>query len=126
MPSHPGVKKLRDMLNRPGFIYALGIWDPYTARVSESMGMQCVHIGGYQLGIGNVTSEPLITLTELAYTTRMVSNAVTQELKRVLTNFRNTGASGLPAKEMIAWRKECETLIGLDEMYKVERDTVER
>ena len=88
MPSHPGVKKLRDMLNRPGFIYALGIWDPYTVR--------------------------------------MVSNAVTQELKRVLTNFRNIGASGLPAKEMIAWRKECETLIGLDEMYKVERDTVER
>ncbi len=292
MPTHPGVKKLRDMLNRPGFIYALGIWDPYTARVSEAMGMQCVHIGGYQLGIGNVTSEPLITLTELAYTTRMVSNAVkipvivdcgagygeplhvmrcvreieqagaaglhiedqifpkrvhyhqgiehtvsreelvakikyavaarsdpnfmimgrtdamkthgfeegvvranmmleagadavqlfpntveeckrvtrevkghvcyvnsegnrferpifsvkqfedmgfkmttnptallcpvTQELKRVLTNFRTKGESGLPAQEMIAWRKECETLIGLDEMYKVERDTVEK
>ena len=24
-----------------------------------------------------------------------------------------------------AWRKECETLTGLDEMHKVERDTVE-
>ena len=51
---------------------------------------------------------------------------VTQELKRVLTNFKTQGESGLPAQEMIAWRKECETLIGLDEMYKVERDTVEK
>ena len=92
MPSHPGVKKLRDMLNRPGFIYALGIWDPYTARVSESMGMQCVHIGGYQLGIGNCTSEPLITLTELAYTTRMVSNAVIRTTKRSAARLLNRRA----------------------------------
>lgn len=58
------------------FILALGIWDPYTARVAEALGMECVHIGGYQLGAHYVTSEPLLTLTELANTTRYVTAAV--------------------------------------------------
>lgn len=61
---------------RPKFIPALGIWDPYTARVAEALGMECVHIGGYQLGTHYVTSEPLLTLTELATTTRYVTSAV--------------------------------------------------
>jgi methylisocitrate lyase len=51
---------------------------------------------------------------------------VTQELKRVVTHLKTKGESGLPADKMIAWRKECETLIGLDEMYKIESDTVEK
>jgi methylisocitrate lyase len=292
MAANPALKKLRALMQRPGYFVSLGIWDPYTARVSEALGMECVHIGGYQLGIGNCTSEPLITLTELAYTTHMVSNAVkipvivdcgagygeplhvmrcvreieqagaaglhiedqiypkrvhyhqgvehtvsreelvtkikyalaartdpdflimgrtdamktegfdegviranmmleagadavmvfpntleeckrapkeikgpvfyvnsegnrferplftvqefndmgyksatyptsllcpvTQEIKRVVTNIRTTGESGLPRDKMILWRKECETLIGLDDMYKVEMDTVEK
>jgi methylisocitrate lyase len=61
---------------RPKFIPALGIWDPYTARVAEALGIECVHIGGYQLGAHYVTSEPLVTLTELANTTRYVTAAV--------------------------------------------------
>jgi methylisocitrate lyase len=68
--------KLRELLARPRFIPALGIWDPYTARVAEALGMECVHIGGYQLGAHYVTSEPLLTLTELAITTRYVTSAV--------------------------------------------------
>ena len=67
---------LRELMKRPRFIPALGIWDPYTARVAESLGMECVHIGGYQLGTHFVTSEPLLTLTELATTTRYVTAAV--------------------------------------------------
>jgi methylisocitrate lyase len=280
------------MLADPGFIMALGIWDPYTARVAEAFGIQCVHIGGYQLGTHYVTSEPLLTLTELATTTRYVTSAVripvvvdagagfgeplhvmrtvkeleragavcihiedqiypkrvhyhqgvehvvprgdmvakikaalaarsdpnfvimartdamktdgfaegieranlyleagaemvmifpntleearqaprevkgllaytnsegnrfgrplfsarefedmgyklstyptallcpvTQELKRVITNMKTRGESGLPQDKMILWRKECEDLIGLDEYYRIEKETVER
>ena len=69
-------RKLRDLLAGPRFIPALGIWDPFTARVAESLGMECVHIGGYQLGAHYVTSEPLLTLTELAWTTKYVTSAV--------------------------------------------------
>ena len=35
-----------------------------------------MRIGGYQLGAHYVTSEPLLTLTELATTTRYVTSAV--------------------------------------------------
>jgi methylisocitrate lyase len=75
IPASPLVK-LRELMARPRFIPALGIWDPYTARVAEALGMECVHIGGYQLGAHYVTSEPLLTLTELATTTRYVTSAV--------------------------------------------------
>jgi methylisocitrate lyase len=70
------LRKMRDLLAGPHFIPALGIWDPYTARVAESLGIECVHIGGYQLGAHYVTSEPLLTLTELAWTTKYVTSAV--------------------------------------------------
>lgn len=284
--------KFRQLLADPGFIMALGIWDPYTARVAEALGVECVHLGGYQLGIGTVISEPLMTLTELAHACRYITNAVqipvfvdagagfgeplhvmrtvkelertgiaglhiedqifpkrvhyhkgiehvvsrqemvdkikaavaartdpnfvimgrtdamatsgfaegveranlyleagaemvmifpntveearlapreikgpisfvnsegnrskrplfsvkefedmgykmstyptallcpvTQEMKRVITNLKTLGVSGLPQDKMILWRKECEDLIGLDEYYRIEKETVER
>ena len=68
--------RFRELMAGPRFILALGVWDPYTARVAEALGIQCVHIGGYQLGAHYVTSEPLLTLTELATTTRYVTSAV--------------------------------------------------
>ena len=76
MQTESPLSKFRALLKRPKFIPALGIWEPYTARVAEALGMECVHIGGYQLGTHYVTSEPLLTLTELAWTTHYVSSAV--------------------------------------------------
>lgn len=76
MATSSPLVKLRGLLAGPRFIPALGIWDPYTARVAESLGIECVHIGGYQLGAHYVTSEPLLTLTELAWTTKYVTSAV--------------------------------------------------
>ena len=32
------LKRFRELMARPKFIPALGIWDPYTARVAESLG----------------------------------------------------------------------------------------
>jgi hypothetical protein len=51
---------------------------------------------------------------------------VTQTIKRVVSSLLTTGVSGNDPEEMIAWRKEVEDLIGLEEMYKIESDTVER
>jgi len=76
MATMPARLKFRELMSGPRFILALGVWDPYTARVAEALGIQCVHIGGYQLGAHYVTSEPLLTLTELATTTRYVTSAV--------------------------------------------------
>lgn len=76
MAKYSPLVRFRELMARPRFIPALGIWDPYTARVAEALGIECVHIGGYQLGAHYVTSEPLVTLTELANTTRYVTAAV--------------------------------------------------
>src|SRR5689334_24904328 len=76
METKSPLKKFRELVAHPKFIPALGIWDPYTARVAEALGIECVHIGGYQLGTHYVTSEPLLTLTELAWTTKYVTSAV--------------------------------------------------
>ena len=69
-------KKFRELVSSPRFIMALGIWDAYTARVAESLGIECVHLGGYQLGVHYVTSEPLMTLTELVTMSRYITSAV--------------------------------------------------
>jgi methylisocitrate lyase len=100
---------------RPRFIPALGIWDPYTARVAESLGIECVHLGGYQLGAHYVTSEPLLTLTELATTTRYITSAVKIPLivdagagygeplhvMRAVREIEKAGAAGLHIEDQI-------------------------
>ena len=292
MEKKSAIARFRELLAGPRFILGLGVWDPLSARVGEAFGMECVHLGGYQMGVGSVISEPLMTLTELADITRYTTAAVrvpaivdagagfgeplhvmrtvkeieragaaglhiedqiypkrahyhrgiehvvpreemvakikaavaartdarfvimgrtdamatdgfaegveranlfleagadmvmvfpntldearrapreikgpvayvnsegnrlkrpvfsvrefedmgykmgtyptqllcpvVQEMKRIVTNLKSNGMSGLPPDKMIAWRKECEDLIGLDEYYKIESETVER
>ena len=107
--------KFRELLARGRFIPALGIWDPYTARVAESLGIECVHLGGYQLGAHYVTSEPLLTLTELATTARYITSAVKIPLivdagagygeplhvMRAVREIEKAGAAGLHIEDQI-------------------------
>jgi methylisocitrate lyase len=76
MVAQTSAAKLRELIAGSRFIPALGIWDPYTARVAEALGIGCVHLGGYQLGAHYVISEPLVSLTELATATRYIASAV--------------------------------------------------
>jgi 2-methylisocitrate lyase-like PEP mutase family enzyme len=127
--------KFRELMARPNFIPALGIWDPYTARVAESLGIECVHIGGYQLGAHYVTSEPLLTLTELANTTRYVTAAVRipvivdagagfgepLHVMRCVKEIERAGAAGLHIEDQIYpkrvhYHKGIEHVIPRDEM----------
>jgi methylisocitrate lyase len=82
---------------------------------------------------GNRLKRPVFSTQELedmgyklaAYSATLIC-AVTQELKRIFTNLQTKGISGLPSDDMIRWRKEVEDLIGLEEYYKLEVETVER
>jgi len=110
----PGAR-LRELMAKRKFILALGIWDPYTARVAEALGMECVHLGGYQLGAHYVTSEPLLTLTELANSTRYITAAVKIPLvvdagagfgeplhvMRCVKEIERAGAAGLHIEDQI-------------------------
>ena len=115
MVNSPALVKFRELRARPRFIPALGIWDPYTARVAESLGIECVHLGGYQMGAHYVTSEPLLTLTELATTTRYITSAVKIPLivdagagygeplhvMRTVHEIEKAGAAGLHIEDQI-------------------------
>ena len=73
-------KKFRELLSGPRFIMALSIWDPFTARIAQSLGIECIHLGGYQLGIHYMLSEPLMNLTEVVNATRYITSAVPMPL----------------------------------------------
>ncbi len=81
---------------------------------------------------GNRLRRPLFSTAEFArvgykfstYPTALLC-PVTQTIKRVVTSLLTTGVSGNDPEEMIPWRKEVEDLIGLEEMYKIESETVE-
>jgi methylisocitrate lyase len=110
----PGTR-FRELMAKRQFILALGIWDPYTARVAEALGMECVHLGGYQLGAHYVTSEPLLTLSELANSTRYITAAVKIPLivdagagfgeplhvMRCVKEIERAGAAGLHIEDQI-------------------------
>ena len=107
--------RFRELLSSPRFILALGVWDPLTARVAEAGGMDCVHLGGYQLGVGSAISEPLMTLTELADFTRCITAAVRIPLvvdagsgfgeplhvMRTVKELERAGAAGLHIEDQI-------------------------
>ena len=130
----PGAR-FRELMAKRKCILALGIWDPYTARVAEALGMECVHLGGYQLGAHYVTSEPLLTLTELANSTRYVTAAVKIPLivdagagfgeplhvMRCVKEIERAGAAGLHIEDQIFpkrahYHKGVEHVVSRDEL----------
>ena len=127
--------RLRQLLADRPFVPALGIWDSYTARVAEALGIECVHIGGYQLGAHYVVSEPLVSLTELATSTRYICAAVEipvivdagagygdpMHVMRTVRELERAGAAGLHIEDQIYpkrahYHKGIEHVVPRDEM----------
>ena len=135
MEKSSALTKFRELLSSPRFILALGVWDPLTARVGESLGIECVHLGGYQLGVGSAISEPLISLTELANFTRYITAAVRIPLvvdagagygeplhvMRTVKEIERAGAAGLHIEDQIYpkrahYHKGIEHVVSREEM----------
>ena len=68
--------KFRTLLSNPGLILPIGIWDPFTARVAEWVGLKCTYMGGFHLGKHLVVTEPLLTLTEVANACRYITAVI--------------------------------------------------
>ncbi len=60
------TRRLRELLARQGIIHAPTCYDPLSARIAEQAGFECLSLGGYAMGAHLATSEPLLTLTEVA------------------------------------------------------------
>lgn len=53
-------------------------------------------------------------------------NVTAHAVREFMTTLKNTGLSGLDEKEVVHWRTEVERTIGLNELYKIEAETVEK
>jgi 2-methylisocitrate lyase-like PEP mutase family enzyme len=131
----PARKKFRQLMTGPRFIMALGVWDPFTSRVAEAMGIECVSLAGYQMGVGTVISEPLMTLTELADICRAVTAAVKLpvfvdagagfgepvHVMRTVKELERTGVAGIHIEDQIFpkrvhYHKGIEHVVSREEM----------
>ncbi len=66
----------RELMRNPGIMHAPIAYDPLTARIAEQAGFQCLDIGGYALGASACVPEPLLSLEEVAMSTRRIAAAV--------------------------------------------------
>lgn len=67
--------KFRALLSRPGIIIQPSVGDPLSACVAESLGFEAIALGGYALGARFATTEPLLSIDDVAATVRNVSLA---------------------------------------------------
>ena len=68
--------QLKDALQSGKSIVAPGAYDPFGARLVQSMGFEAVYTGGYMSGAHLAVTEPLMTLTEQAEVATRVARAV--------------------------------------------------
>jgi 2-methylisocitrate lyase-like PEP mutase family enzyme len=73
--------KLRKLLSEPGLIKGVNIYDPLTARIAEDIGFKFIAMGGWQVGAQLCVTEPLLTMTEMVESARLVTKVVDIPLK---------------------------------------------
>lgn len=70
------AKRMRELLAREGAIVRPACYDPLTARIAESVGFECLGIGGFALGAHTCTTEPLLSLGEIVHHAARIQGAV--------------------------------------------------
>jgi len=78
--THPSTQ-LRRLLEQPGLIRGINIYDPLTARLAQQIGFQAIALGGYQQGSALCVPEPTLTMTEVIEGARLITKAVSIPLK---------------------------------------------
>jgi 2-methylisocitrate lyase-like PEP mutase family enzyme len=76
MPDATPAARLRAATRDEGLVVAPGAFDPFTARIIESLGFGAVYLGGNAMGLHLAVGQPLLTLTEVIDLTRRVLSAV--------------------------------------------------
>lgn len=71
-----GPKALRERLFRGEFVAAPGAYDPYSARLIESLGFPAIYLGGNALGLQLAVGQPFITMSETADALNRVTRVV--------------------------------------------------
>jgi len=66
VPDRKPARRMREIIARPGAVARPACFDPLTARIAEAIGFECIGVSGFAMGAHMATTEPLLTLTELA------------------------------------------------------------
>jgi methylisocitrate lyase len=69
-------RAMRELMARPGTIMRPAVSDPFSARIAEDVGFECVGIGGFALGAHTCITEPQLTMTEIADEARRIQAAI--------------------------------------------------
>jgi methylisocitrate lyase len=70
------AQRFRELLKRPGIIVQPAVFDAFTARIAQNLGFEALAMGGYAMGAHLATSEPLLSLEDVATCVRYVTQAV--------------------------------------------------
>ena len=62
----------RALLSEPGIIVQPSLPDPLTARIAEDAGFRALSLGGYAMGAHRATTEPLLSLEDVAQMVRNI------------------------------------------------------
>ncbi len=68
--------RLRAALSTGSLVVAPGAFDPFTARIIESLGFPAVYLGGNAMGLHLAVGQPLLTMTEAVESARRVLAAI--------------------------------------------------
>jgi methylisocitrate lyase len=112
----------------------LGLLFPRTLEEAEQAPKACALPLVYVQGRGNRDGRPIISRQELkrmgyvaCIESQVVLTTAFHFLKLALTELRATGDfKGISEREFVVARKAVEDTIGLDEFYRIERETVEK
>jgi 2-methylisocitrate lyase-like PEP mutase family enzyme len=69
--SSPGAL-YRRLLEAPGILVQPSLPDPLSARIAEDVGIRALSLGGYAMGASRATTEPLLSLEDVAQMTRHI------------------------------------------------------
>jgi methylisocitrate lyase len=75
------ASKMRHLLEAPGMIRAVNVYDPFSARIAQDAGFKAIGLGGFQLGAQRCVTEPTLTMTEVIDSARLITQAVSIPLK---------------------------------------------
>jgi 2-methylisocitrate lyase-like PEP mutase family enzyme len=130
------MRRLRELLQKPGIIRSLGAHDVFTARLIECAGLETVFIGGFGtsaslLGLPDVG---FLTLTEMADAVRRMAQRVSipvvadgdtghgdlHNVVRTVREFERAGAAGILLEDQVTPKRcghfEGKHVIAVEEM----------
>lgn len=73
--------KMRALMNAPGMIRAVNVYDAFSARIAQDAGFKAIGLGGFQLGAQRCVTEPTLTMTEVIDSARLITQAVSIPMK---------------------------------------------